>query len=64
MLNVVGNVQCLNLAEELVAFEVIYGELIEAFAESVQLEADTFPANPVGGGVVVHGISSVGSSHT
>lgn len=48
-LDVVGDVQRLNLAEELFAFGGIGGELIETFAEGIQLEADTLAANTVGG---------------
>ena len=55
VLDVVGDVQRLNLAEELVAFWVIVGKLVETFAEGVQLDADTLPANPVGVEVVFHG---------
>ena len=45
VLGVVGDVQRLNLAEDLVAFGVIGGELVEMVAESVQLEDDALAAN-------------------
>lgn len=54
VLGVVGDVQRLNLAEELVAFGVIGGELVETFAEGIQLEADTLTANPVVVKVTAH----------
>jgi len=55
VLDVVGDVQRLNLAEKLVALGVIGGKLVETFAEGIELEADTLLANPVGVEVVFHG---------
>jgi hypothetical protein len=51
-------VQSLNLPEELAAFRVIVGELVETFAKGVQLEADTLTENPVVVEVVLQGNTS------
>lgn len=55
--DVVGDLQRLNPADELFAFGVIVGELIETSAEGIQLEADTLAANTVGGEVVHRNVS-------
>lgn len=63
-LDVVGDVQRLNLVEELAAFGGIGGELVESFAERLQLEADAFAANPAGAKFVFIEIPSAGVAHT
>ena len=63
-LDVVGDVQRLNLAEELFAFGVMGVELVATFAEGVQLEADTLAANTVGVELFCIGMSPVEGVHT
>jgi hypothetical protein len=67
VLGVVGDAQRLNLAEELLAFGVIGGELVVKFVEPVDLAAEDFAADAVSFGAVVvslHEKLSCGSVHT